>query len=311
MHQIWLTTYLSSCLMDVFFNRQSSIIWMPIVLFFYSTCSTRSHFMQRFLTKYEKKLVHDSLVLRSTMNLDEVISLNNSMLSDYADRILSIDLEINGTTDTTRSVPYIHRKIDKECLLRTKPYDRTYYFNFPIVNFLFIRSNIPAAPACRVYISLGWSEIPELVPMTHIAMAHIWLTICFICPSRNPVLSFFMTFMGFLKRVTRRVPLAEHELRTLHDHLSSPSVFNGVHVAQSFVFYVLLCRLLHVCTVRLYLQLFVEGYMSCLLYLCLFAYSGVQHILCCVFVLFFFVLCTLCCQFLRIIHFFYCPFGIL
>jgi hypothetical protein len=31
--------------------------------------------------------------------------------------------------------------------------------------------------------------------------------------------------------------------------------------------------------------------MSYLRYLCLFAYSGVQHILCCVFILFVFVLC--------------------
>jgi len=31
--------------------------------------------------------------------------------------------------------------------------------------------------------------------------------------------------------------------------------------------------------------------MSCVHYLCLFAQSGVQHILCCVFVLFVFVLC--------------------
>ena len=44
------------------------------------------------------------------------------------------------------------------------------------------------------------------------------------------------------------------------------------------------------CSVRLYLQLFVTGRMSCLRCLCLFAYSGVQHILCCVFALFFFVL---------------------
>jgi len=36
--------------------------------------------------------------------------------------------------------------------------------------------------------------------------------------------------------------------------------------------------------------------MSYLRYLCLFAYSDVQHILCCVFALFFFVLCTLCCR---------------
>ena len=40
------------------------------------------------------------------------------------------------------------------------------------------------------------------------------------------------------------------------------------------------------------IQLFIEGLMvSYLRYLCLLAHNGVQHILCCVFVLFFFVLC--------------------
>jgi hypothetical protein len=37
-------------------------------------------------------------------------------------------------------------------------------------------------------------------------------------------------------------------------------------------------------------------------YLYLFVHSGVQHILCCVFVLFVFVLSILCCQFLWIVH---------
>ena len=55
------------------------------------------------------------------------------------------------------------------------------------------------------------------------------------------------------------------------------------------------------CSVRLYLQLFVLGRMSYVRYLCLFMHSGVQLILCCVFVLFFFVLCTICCQFLWIV----------
>ena len=36
--------------------------------------------------------------------------------------------------------------------------------------------------------------------------------------------------------------------------------------------------------------------------LCLFAHSGVQHILCYVFVLLVFVLCVLCCQLLWIVH---------
>ena len=43
--------------------------------------------------------------------------------------------------------------------------------------------------------------------------------------------------------------------------------------------------------------------MSYLHYLCLFTPSGVQHILCCVFVLFFFVLCALSCQCLWIVHY--------
>jgi hypothetical protein len=40
--------------------------------------------------------------------------------------------------------------------------------------------------------------------------------------------------------------------------------------------------------------------MSCL---CLFVHSGVRHILCCVFILFVFVLCTICCQLVWIVHF--------
>ena len=43
--------------------------------------------------------------------------------------------------------------------------------------------------------------------------------------------------------------------------------------------------------------------MSYLRYLCLLAHSGVPHILCCVFALFFVVLCTLCCQFLWVVQF--------
>ena len=46
--------------------------------------------------------------------------------------------------------------------------------------------------------------------------------------------------------------------------------------------------------------------LHCFLFSCLFAYSGFQHILC----YFFFVLCTLCCQFLWIVHLLL-PFGIL
>jgi hypothetical protein len=68
--------------------------------------------------------------------------------------------------------------------------------------------------------------------------------------------------------------------------------------SSSYVTYMAsaICR----CSARLYLQLLLGRFMSYLRCLCLFAYtgSGVQHILCCVFVLSFMVLCTLWCQFL-------------
>ena len=65
--------------------------------------------------------------------------------------------QISSTyTDTDRynSYFYQHLKIDSEGRLRTKLYDKRDDFNFPIVNFPSICSNIPAAPAYGVYISL-------------------------------------------------------------------------------------------------------------------------------------------------------------
>jgi hypothetical protein len=59
------------------------------------------------------------------------------------------------------------------------------------------------------------------------------------------------------------------------------------------------------CSVRLYRELFVERIISYKRYLCLVGDSGVQHILCCVFVLIVFVLCTLCCHFLWFVHFWF------
>ena len=47
----------------------------------------------------------------------------------------------------------LHLEIDSEVRLRTKRYDKRDDFNFPIVIFPFICSNIPAAPAYGVYIS--------------------------------------------------------------------------------------------------------------------------------------------------------------
>ena len=85
--------------------------------------------------------------------------------------------------------------------------------------------------------------------------------------------------------------------KTLRGHPSSPSFLVGSVLLIFFSFLccpivcldvlssVLWCplRFLHTNDVQvrsLYLQMFVGGFMSYLRYLCLFAHSGIQHILC-------------------------------
>jgi hypothetical protein len=76
-------------------------------------------------------------------------------ITNFIHRIYPIELEIKDNTDTDRSASYLdlHLEIDSEKWLRTKLYDKRDDFNFPIVNFPFICSNIPAATAYEVYIS--------------------------------------------------------------------------------------------------------------------------------------------------------------
>ena len=63
--------------------------------------------------------------------------------------------EIKDTTDSPKSACYLdlHLEIDSRGKLTTKLYDKRDSFNFPIVNFPFMSSNIPSAPAYGVYIS--------------------------------------------------------------------------------------------------------------------------------------------------------------
>ena len=119
-------------------------------LFLYSY---EADFILGLLKKNEKKLARSfNFTFRY---IYDVLSLINSRFGDFVDRIYPIELEIKDPTDTDRSALCLdpHLEIDSEWRLRTKLYDKRYYFNFPIVNFPFIFSNIPAAPAYGVYIS--------------------------------------------------------------------------------------------------------------------------------------------------------------
>jgi hypothetical protein len=104
-------------------------------------------FIQGLLKKNEKKLARSfNFNLRYR---DDVLSLINSRFDNFVDCIYPIELEIKDTTDTDRSDSYLdlHLGLDSKGWLRAKLYDRRDDFNFPFVNFPFICSNIPAAPA--------------------------------------------------------------------------------------------------------------------------------------------------------------------
>ena len=120
-----------------------------------------------FLYSYEAEFVHSLLQagkkhLAQQFNftyryLDDVLSLKNTKFAEYLEFIYPRELEIKETTETAASSSYLdcYLYIDNG-KLTTRLYDKRDDFNFPIVNFPFLSSNIPSAPAYGVYVRC-WS----------------------------------------------------------------------------------------------------------------------------------------------------------
>jgi hypothetical protein len=205
--------------------------------------------------------------------IDGVLSLNNSTFDDCVDRIYSIELGIMDATDTARFVWYLdlHIEIDSEGRLRTNLRKRRLFFNFPIVNFPFICSNIPAAPEYGVYLSQliqyfrasgsyhdffdktllltrKQSFLVVKLKLSHrkfYGQHHDWLTvteylchkwprICSVCRNHKPALSSFMTCHRFCDNSEAKTALPSGSL----DVTPVNSMFP---FAQPLVFCVLFC----------------------------------------------------------------------
>jgi hypothetical protein len=96
---------------DVFFNRQSAYLWVnyaPLLadLFLYSY---EANFIRGLLKKNEDKL--SGYFKFTFLNMDDVLSLNNSMLGDFVDRIYHIEFEVKDNKDTDRLASYLEWKI--------------------------------------------------------------------------------------------------------------------------------------------------------------------------------------------------------
>ena len=86
-----------------------------------------------------------------------VLSINNHNFHNYVHFIYLDELEIKDTieSESDKSASYLDilLNIDSNGRLKTSLYDKRDDFNFAIVNFPFLCSNIPLSPAYGVYIS--------------------------------------------------------------------------------------------------------------------------------------------------------------
>ena len=119
-------------------------------LFLYSY---EAEFIQKLLKDGNKKLA--SSFNFTYRYIDDVLSLNNPKFSDYLHQIYPDELEIKDTTDSRKSASYldIHLEMDNKGKLCTSLFDKRDDFNFPIINFPVLSSNIPASPAYGVFVS--------------------------------------------------------------------------------------------------------------------------------------------------------------
>jgi hypothetical protein len=89
------------------------------------------------------------------MYIDVVLSINNPRFAEFLQLIYPPELEIKETTDTASSASFLdlYLEFDDSGQLSTKIYDKRDDFNFKIINFPNMYSNITAFSAYGVYIS--------------------------------------------------------------------------------------------------------------------------------------------------------------
>ena len=88
-------------------------------------------------------------------HIDNVLYINNSRFAELLPFTYPAKLEVKETTDTASSASFLdlYHEFDDSTQISTKIYDKRDDFNFKIINFPNMCSNIPASPAYGVYIS--------------------------------------------------------------------------------------------------------------------------------------------------------------
>ena len=119
-------------------------------LFLYSY---ENEFLDKLVKEGKRKLARKFNL--SYHYIDGLILFNNKRFKEFISDIYPKELTISGTTESTLIASYLDLLFirDKSNNITTKLYDKRDVFGFHIVNFLFMSSNIPSAPAYGVYAS--------------------------------------------------------------------------------------------------------------------------------------------------------------
>ena len=121
------------------------------------------------------------------------MSINNPAFGDYINIIYHVELEIKDTTDADHHASYLDLllKYDNFHRLQVKLYDKRDDFNFDIVNFPLLSSNIPQSGAClnSEGSQVRRFSIPKVLKSENQFSNDISIGSVRLCPSRLKLLS--------------------------------------------------------------------------------------------------------------------------
>ena len=116
-------------------------------------CSYENEFLDKLIKEGKRKLARKLNL--SYRYIDDLISFSNKRFKEFISDIYPKELTISETTESTSIASYLDLLFirDKSNNMTTKLHDKRDAFGFHIVNFPFMSSNIPSAPAYGVYAS--------------------------------------------------------------------------------------------------------------------------------------------------------------
>ena len=142
-------------MVDNFSDKWLAFLWEQTVPHYWLTCFSIPTKMSFWINSKEGKRKLARRFNLSYRYIDNLISFNNKRFKEFISDIYPKELTISETTESTSVASYLDLLFSQDISnnITSKLYDKRDAFGFHIVNFPFMSSNIPSAPAYGVYAS--------------------------------------------------------------------------------------------------------------------------------------------------------------